>query len=200
MAESSIQGFKVIVGLGNPGRAYAMTRHNLGFLVVDAFALELGGSFTRQRRFEASVAQVRIDSQAVDLIKPETYMNASGESIAKFAAYYKVLPEEILVVVDDMALPFGKMRLKTRGSSGGHNGLQSIQECLATECFPRLRIGIGKALYSYSDHVLGSFTVEEQQLLPEIVARAKKSIHRLYFESFERVSQDLNKETKDEGT
>lgn len=188
---------KVIVGLGNPGKEYQLTRHNLGFLVVQAFVEAFGGTFCKEAHFESFHAKVKVDGQSVDVLMPLTYMNHSGRAVAKFINYYKLKASDVLVVVDDMALQFGQMRLKSFGGTGGHNGLKSIQACLGTEQYSRLRLGIGHARHAHVDHVLGRFTEDERIHLPEYINRATSALKRIFQEDFERVANDINRKIPD---
>lgn len=146
---------RLIAGLGNPGREYEQTRHNAGFMIAERVLTKLGGrDFSNERKFEGLVAK----AGEFLILKPQTFMNLSGRSIGALARFHRIKPEEILVLVDDVALPEGKMRLKPEGSAGGQNGLKSIIEHLGTDKFPRLRFGIGGAdKSSLSGHVLGRF-------------------------------------------
>jgi PTH1 family peptidyl-tRNA hydrolase len=146
---------KLVVGIGNPGARYQTTRHNLGFRVVDRLATETGVAVTR-RRFDALVGEGTADGCRVLLVKPQTFVNLSGAAVAPLLRWYRGSTEDLLVVCDDLNLEPGHLRLRRQGSSGGHNGLESIIECLGTDDFPRLRVGIGRG--SSGDavaHVLG---------------------------------------------
>ena len=161
----------MIVGLGNPGREYAGTRHNAGFAVVDRLAALDAASFHKDGLAEVAT------SKGVILCKPASFMNSSGEPVSAIARYHRVAPAEILVVLDDVALPVGKLRLRLNGSSGGHNGLQSVIDSLGTEEVPRLRIGIGgPGDATLTGHVLGRFTAEESQAFEESLERAVAAI------------------------
>jgi peptidyl-tRNA hydrolase, PTH1 family len=147
---------KLIIGLGNPGREYELTRHNVGFRVVDRLAEQLGLKW--ERRGRALLASGNIGSEKVVLVKPITYMNKSGEVVGELVRWYKVQPEDILVVYDELDLPVGRVRLRSDGSAGGHNGLDNIIRHLHTNRFPRLRVGIGRPSNSRMetiDYVLG---------------------------------------------
>jgi PTH1 family peptidyl-tRNA hydrolase len=162
----------LVVGLGNPGSRYAFTRHNAGFIVVDALAARWGlGPRDWQRKNEARFVLDR--SRNAILVEPQAYMNLSGRPVQGLATFYKVPPERMLVVVDDLDLPFGRLRMRAGGSSGGHNGLKSLIEVLG-EGFPRLRIGIGRGYEEHDaiDRVLGDFSEAERKELPSIVDRA----------------------------
>ena len=165
--------FRLLVGLGNPGREYAGTRHNVGFAILDRIAAAAGVRFRANRKWHAEVA---LDGD-VWLCKPQTYMNLSGESVGALARFHKIEPARVLVVFDDMALALGRLRIRERGSAGGHNGLKSIIAHLCTQDIPRLRIGIGSAEPgAATDHVLGKIALEEQPLLEQALDRATEAI------------------------
>jgi PTH1 family peptidyl-tRNA hydrolase len=161
----------LIAGLGNIGPQYELTRHNVGFLTLDRFADNEKVVFKTERL--ADKCEVRFKGRELVLIKPNTYMNASGKAINYWLQQLKIPKENLLVIVDEIALPFGKLRLKGSGSAGGHNGLKDIEACLNTQEYPRVRVGIGS---NYSkgqqvDYVLGNFTQEEFVELPAIMDR-----------------------------
>lgn len=160
---------KIIVGLGNPGQEYAATRHNIGFMVVDRLRRELHATETRNR-FRAEIAEAFVGGDKLVLMKPQTYMNLSGISAREAAQWYKVAIEDILVVVDDIELPFGASRMRSGGSSGGHNGLKSIAAELGSDQYPRLRLGVGRGSGDARRRVLTRFSKDEEQELPEIIA------------------------------
>jgi len=165
----------LIVGLGNPGRQYARTRHNAGFMVLDRLAERWRVSFASKKKFSARVALLDRDGSRLLLCKPETFMNASGEAVKAISAFYRVAPESILTVVDDADLPLGEIRLRPRGSSGGHHGLESIEQHLGTREFPRLRVGIGRhesGAREITDYVLSQFGPDEAELLEKVLTRA----------------------------
>jgi PTH1 family peptidyl-tRNA hydrolase len=157
--------------LGNPGREYAATRHNMGFMVVDEIARRLGAS-ERRTRFRAELREGFAEGEKIVLVKPQTYMNFSGTSVREAARWYKAPPADILVVVDDIDLPFGAIRMRPGGGSGGHNGLKSIIAELGSEQFPRLRVGIGRGPGAATRQVLSRFAPKETEALPEIVQAA----------------------------
>jgi PTH1 family peptidyl-tRNA hydrolase len=157
---------KLIVGLGNPGRRYLGTRHNIGFMVVDALYKRLKGSPWREDRL-AATASVLIGGREITLVKPMTFMNLSGRAVKSISARLRIPPASILVVSDDLDLPFGRLRLRPDGSTGGHNGLKSIAAELGTGTFPRLRIGIGRPEQGDPiDWVLAQFDIDEASDLP----------------------------------
>jgi PTH1 family peptidyl-tRNA hydrolase len=170
---------QLIVGLGNPGREYEMTRHNMGCMVVQGLAKAHGASFKRVPKFEAQHAVAVIEGVEVDLLLPETYMNESGRSVARFLLFFKRAVEQVVVVVDDIALPFSVMRYRPQGSAGGHNGLKSIEAALCTQEYARLRVGIGRGVHNLADHVLGRFTEEEVQALPACIAESVRYLEQL---------------------
>lgn len=163
------RGPRLVVGLGNPGRSYARTRHNIGFRVVEALATAHAAPPWRSK-FDAKTAQLA----GVDAIlaMPQTYMNDSGSSVAPLAAFFKVPPQHILVVCDDVNLPFGRLRMRRSGTDGGHNGLKSIIGDLGTIDFPRLRVGVGRREGDLIDHVIGPFDKVEEAGLPDVIARS----------------------------
>lgn len=162
---------KAIVGLGNPGSQYAGTRHNIGFMVIDRLAATYGAPVAKSR-FKSLVTEVPIGTEKVVLLKPQTFMNASGDAVRLMGAWYKLYADEILIVLDELDLGFGTLRLRERGSAGGHNGLSSVIQQIGTNEFPRLRVGIGRGRSSATTQVLSKFNVQEQQELPWIIQNA----------------------------
>ena len=165
----------LIVGLGNPGSQYVRTRHNAGFMVLDRLAEQWRANWTLEKKFKARLARTEREENKLFLCQPETYMNASGEAVGPIAAYYQVPPQNILVAVDDADLPFGEIRLRPKGSSGGHHGLESIEQHFGTQDFPRLRVGIGRqdpTVRQITGHVLSQFSGPETELLEKILKRA----------------------------
>ncbi len=150
----------LIAGLGNPGRQYENTRHNVGFMAID-YLSEKWDIPVKKIRFKALVGEGIVGGEKVILAKPSTFMNASGESIREIAAYYNLEPENILVIHDDVALPVGRLRIRPSGSDGGHNGIKSILYQLQSDRFVRLKIGVGAAAHDMVSHVLGSFSKED---------------------------------------
>lgn len=157
----------LIVGLGNIGAEYRNTRHNIGFKVLDAFAEASNTVFSTQRY--GDVAQVRVKNKLLVLLKPSTYMNLSGEAVRYWMNKENIPLENVLVIVDDLALPFGAIRIKGKGSDGGHNGLKNIADMLSTQNYARIRFGIGNEFPKGAqiDYVLGNFTEEQEKLMPE---------------------------------
>src|SRR6201993_474433 len=167
---------RLVAGLGNPGPQYVDTRHNIGFMVIDYLAGKKGVTFSRSATWGSSWAKWG-DTL---LVKPLKYMNQSGDVIDRFAHYFKIEPEEILVVVDDIALPLGRLRLRPSGSDGGHNGLGSIIEHLG-EMFMRLRVGVGSPQAGdLVDHVLGEFELPERDLAAKAIERAAEAVEHVW--------------------
>lgn len=166
----------LIVGLGNIGDEYANTRHNIGFNAVDAFVNAQDEKF--KTAHWAQIAQITMPEKKVYIIKPTTYMNLSGKAVKHWMQYYEVPPENILVVVDDLAIDFSTQRLRISGSAGGHNGLKSIDESLGNNIYARLRIGIGDNFKKGKqvNFVLGKWTNKENEILPDIIVTARKTI------------------------
>jgi PTH1 family peptidyl-tRNA hydrolase len=167
---------KIVAGLGNPGRSYHGTRHNVGFAVIDALAENPRcGAF--QERFHAEVAELWEDPHKVLLVRPLTFMNLSGRCVRAIADFYQVEWNDLLVVCDDFNLPLGKLRLRSRGTHGGHNGLRDIQSHIGTTVYPRLRIGVGApAAGEAVDYVLGRFRPSERPVIDETIAQAVQAV------------------------
>ncbi len=166
-----------MVGLGNPGAEYAMSRHNIGFSVADKLAERNGITMKKEAAMKGWLGKGKAKETEFFLLKPATYMNNSGESVGKAVRYYQVPVPKILVISDDVALPFGKLRLSDKGSSGGHNGLESIEMSLGTQHYARLRFGVGdREEGDLTDHVLGKFTEEERAKLPELIELAAQTV------------------------
>jgi PTH1 family peptidyl-tRNA hydrolase len=169
----------LIVGLGNPGPKYEKTRHNAGFRALDVILKENGLSLNR-KKFKAEITDGTVNGKRCLFMKPQTFMNLSGEAVGEAARFYKIPPEKVIVLFDDISLPPGKLRIRRKGSAGGHNGIKSIIEHLDSEDFPRIKLGIGakpRPDYDLADWVLSSFSPQDQQkmeeayiLCPEIVA------------------------------
>lgn len=167
----------LIVGLGNPGPTYENTRHNMGFLALDEVARRAGVKVDRAR-FKALTAEATVGGTRVLLMKPQTYMNASGEAVREAAAFYKLPPDRILVLCDDISFDVGRMRIRRGGSAGGHNGLKSIIACLSDDGFPRIRMGVGQKPtpeYDLADWVLGKLPRESADTCKDVWARAAEA-------------------------
>src|SRR5918999_1477769 len=202
---------RLIVGLGNPGREYVATRHNIGFEVLDTFASKLGwigsipGEFERmaKTKFEGLVCDGTLSlsgggSEKVLLLKPMTYMNLSGRSVQAAMAFYQLTPPDIMVVLDEMALPCGKLRMRPGGSDGGHNGLKDIQRALGTPQYPRLRVGIDPPppRVPGRDYVLGRFSEEQRKLVDPALNRAAGALVTWIDKGIETAMSQFNAEER----
>ncbi len=160
---------KLIVGLGNPGLEYANTRHNVGFMIMDALAKQYGFEYSKNK-FQGLYGEAIIDSEKVLFLKPQKYMNLSGEVISAFVNFFKIPLTDVLIFVDDLNLPCGKIRVKQKGSSGGHNGLKDIERCLGTEEYSRVKIGISNNKdIDTKDYVLGKFNSSDLEIIQHSV-------------------------------
>ena len=169
---------KVIVGLGNPGAQYANTPHSIGFEVADAIAREVGADWRASASFKGELATGVFAGQKVLLLKPMTYMNLSGDSVAPVVRYHNATPADLLVISDDIDLPVGRLRIRVGGSAGGHNGLKSIIERVGTPAFTRLRVGVGRDAHDRSEvigHVLGKFDPASRVVMDQVVPAAVKA-------------------------
>ena len=182
----------LVAGLGNPGREYAATRHNVGFLVADELARRHGGSW--RSKFSGDLAEVRVDGARVALLKPQTYMNLSGRSVQPAARFFKVEPDALLVVHDEVDLEPGRLQLRAGGGLAGHNGLRSVAQALGSQEFLRLRVGVGRPQRGdprpVSDFVLDPFDVHED--VDGLVARAADAVEALLGEGLEDAQQRFN--------
>ena len=185
---------RLVAGLGNPGREYQRTRHNVGFMVLDRLAADAQLPWDYSEKWGAAWAKTN-----VILIKPATYMNRSGQPLAAIANFYKITASEIMVVLDDFALPLGRLRLRAQGSSGGHNGLESVFEHFGTEEIARLRIGIGAAPSAGAvDYVLGRFFEEEKPILDAAIRRAADAVNCVIDKGLDAAMNVFNKPTEEE--
>lgn len=185
----------IIVGLGNPGREYENTRHNIGFETIDQLA-EAGGIRVLEKKHKALIGKGVIDGQKVVLAKPQTYMNLSGESIRELVDFYKVdVTTELIVISDDISLPPGQLRIRKKGSAGGHNGLKNIILHLGTQDFIRLRMGVGEkpAGYDLKDYVLGHFTGDEKKKMLEAARRGADAVRAIMAKGPDSAMNEYNK-------
>ncbi|MDY3974778.1 aminoacyl-tRNA hydrolase [uncultured Veillonella sp.] len=168
---------KIVVGLGNPGKEYELTKHNIGFLVVDAIA-EAHAHTPWKEDFKALITTIQVDGEKVLLVKPQTFMNNSGESVGPLMRYYKVAPEDVYCIYDDMDLPVGKIRIRPNGSAGGHNGIKSLIAHMGTNEFPHFRFGIGRPLPQWTvvDHVLAPFPEDQQDKVVKGIKDMAKAV------------------------
>jgi peptidyl-tRNA hydrolase, PTH1 family len=167
----------LIVGLGNPGKTYDRTRHNIGFAAVEKFARKHGLEFKKQLKFKGALAVGKIGDDPVILLMPLTFMNLSGEAVVLVMHYFQVDLSRLLILTDDVALPLGQLRIRINSGSGGHNGLKSVEACLQTNRYPRLRIGVGdRQEGDLADHVLAKFSEEEEKLVPGVLDRVIQAV------------------------
>ena len=184
----------LVVFLGNPGAKYNGTRHNAGFMAADAMAKELNVAINKLR-FKALTATVTIGGEKVLLMKPQTYMNLSGEAVGQAAKFYKISPERIIVVSDEVAMPIGKLRIRKSGSAGGHNGLKDIIRHLGTQDFPRIRMGVGAAPhpdYDMADWVLSTFKNKDAEDMQDLAERVSKAVQCYVTEGPDRAMNKFN--------
>ena len=184
----------LVVGLGNPGSQYENTRHNAGFAVIDALADR--GDFPVQRlKFHALTNTATVGGQGVLVMKPVTYMNLSGQAVGEAAHFYKISPDHVLVISDDVDLPLGKLRIRKGGSAGGHNGLKSIIQHLGTDQFPRLKVGVGGKPhpdYDMADWVLGKLQGEDKRIMDDAAVRAAQAVECLLSQGIDRAMNQFN--------
>lgn len=190
---------QLVVGLGNPGLRYAQTRHNVGFLVLEQLAGEAAQTFRLQSKLQGLLADIGVGPERMRLLMPQTFMNESGRSVRAALDWFGFRADQLLVIVDDMDLPLGRLRLRSAGSAGGHNGLRSIIQHLGTQEFARLRIGIGPPDGDPAErkrrtvgHVLGPFSTGEQQILAQVIGEVIQGVALLRQGGFERAANRLN--------
>lgn len=188
----------IIVGLGNPGRKYAHTRHNVGFDAIDLLADQYGIAVDN-KKFKAEYGKGVIEGQRVILAKPQTFMNLSGESVRELVDYFKVEPEEELIVIyDDISLDPGQLRLRKKGSAGGHNGIKNIIAHLGTQAFKRVKIGVGEKpkQYDLADYVLSRFSGEDRILVEDAFVRAQKAVSLMVQDEMDQAMNQYNKKVE----
>jgi len=189
---------RIIIGLGNPGKAYQGTRHNIGFEAIDMLCNDLDIKLKPNRRFRAHVGEGYIGQQPVLLVKPQTFMNLSGQSVQAVLSFYKLPPSDIIVVYDDVSLPVGDIRVRERGSAGGQKGMVDILARLKTDEFPRVRIGIGNKPENrvLSDYVLSRFAKSEREAMLQGVARAGEAVRLILKEDTGAAMNEFNRKLK----
>jgi PTH1 family peptidyl-tRNA hydrolase len=189
-----MENLHLIVGLGNPGAEYARTRHNAGFRLVEKLAERRRAIWVYEKKFNARLARLSDAGAQALLCEPQTYMNSSGEAVGPVAAYYRVPPGQLLVVVDDADLPLGEIRLRPQGSSGGHHGLESVEQHLGTRQFARLRIGIGRAAGAreITDYVLGRFTPAEAAVAEKVLTVACDQVECWWNAGIQKAMNEFN--------
>jgi PTH1 family peptidyl-tRNA hydrolase len=191
---------KLVVGLGNPGTEYRDTRHNVGFMVADALVARWRVADQWREKFEALQIKTAVGDEPVIVMKPLTFMNLSGQAVQALAGFYKIEPADVFVVTDDVALPLGRLRARREGGAGGHNGLKSIMQSLATQAFPRMRVGVGRGGNDrdLSDHVLGRFGADERDTVSAAVLRAADATEMFLSDGIERVMNAFNAAEKED--
>jgi len=190
-----LENWYFIAGLGNPGQQYAATRHNIGFVLVDRLVARWHGSWALERKFHARLAVVPWQGRKVILGKPQTFMNASGEAVGAVVRFYDLSPARTLIVVDDADLAVGQLRMRGEGSSGGHHGLESVEQQLGTQAYPRLRLGIGRRSEDQreiTDYVLGRFEAGERKTMEEVLDRAVRQVECWLADGIEKAMNDYN--------
>ena len=194
-----------LIGLGNPGKKYSRTRHNIGFLLLENLSKKYNSNFFLKTKLKSSCSEFKINDSTYRLFLPNTFMNNSGDAVRAIIDWYKINLDQIFIIVDDKDLPLGKIRFRKKGSSGGHNGLQSIIEKLQTSNFNRIRIGIGSppSIKSTNDfntisHVLGNISLEEKSILDKVYKRVISSLEQLNTKKEEFIISELNSFDKDQ--
>jgi len=183
---------KVVVGLGNPGAQYANTPHSVGFEVVDRIASECGAAWEEKRQFKCLMTRATLAGQSVLLVKPQTFMNLSGESVAPVVKYHNATAADLLVLQDDIDLAVGKLRIRKAGSCGGHNGIRNIIERLGTQVFVRIKLGVGKDKSNVVGHVLGKFDPETRAVMDRVVEAAAKAAAAVISDGPDKAMNEYN--------
>ena len=186
-----------MVGLGNPGLKYKFTRHNIGFRIVDNLARDIEIEFKKVKSYYSLISRGMINNQKVILLKPQTFMNLSGRAVSKVVSYYKIPLRDLLIVYDDLNLELGQVRIRKKGSAGGHKGIESIMQYLDSEEIPRLRIGIGSPLvnfnFDYVSYVLSNFNNEEKDKIGEVIQLSTDAIKTVIEDGFEKAMRKYNR-------
>ena len=193
-----------LIGLGNPGKKYFNSRHNIGFLLLESFSKKYNSNFLSKDKLKSSCSEFQINNSSFKLFLPNTYMNNSGDAVRAIIDWYKINLDQILIIVDDKDLPLGTIRFRKKGSSGGHNGLKSIIEKMQTSDFNRIRIGIGspplvkeKNNFNTISHVLGNISLDEKSILDKVYMRVIESLEQLNDKKEEIIMNELNSFGKD---
>ena len=194
-----------LIGLGNPGKKYSQSRHNIGFLVLENLSRKYNSNFLLKDKLKSSCSEFKINNSTYRLFLPNTFMNNSGDAVRAIVDWYKMNLDQIFIIVDDKDLPLGKIRFRKKGSSGGHNGLKSIIEKLQTHEFNRIRIGIGSPPsnteiknFNTISHVLGNISLEEKLILDKVYKRVIDSIEQMTIKKEEQIMNELNSFDKDQ--
>lgn len=188
---------KIVVALGNPGLEYEFTRHNIGFRIINNLARDIGTEFKKVKSYYSLISRGKINNHKIILVKPQTFMNLSGRAVSKIASYYKISFSDLLIVYDDLNLELGQIRIRKRGSAGGHKGMESIIQFLRSEDIPRLRVGIGSSLFNSNldciSYVLSGFEVEEREKVKGIIKLSTEAIKSIIKNGFEGAMRKYNK-------
>ena len=194
-----------LIGLGNPGKKYSQSRHNIGFLLLENLANKYNSNFLLKEKLKSSCSEFKINGSSYRIFLPNTFMNNSGDAVKAIVDWYKINLDQVFIIVDDKDLPLGKIRFRKKGGSGGHNGLKSIIEKLQTENFNRIRIGIGsppsikgRNNFNTISHVLGNISTEEKSVLDKVYLRVIESLEQLNTKKEENIVNDLNSFDKDQ--
>ena len=194
-----------LIGLGNPGKKYSKSRHNIGFLLLEDFSKKYNSNFLLKDKLKSSCSEFQINDSTFRLFLPNTFMNNSGDAVRAIVDWYKINLDQIFIIVDDKDLPLGKIRFRKKGSSGGHNGLKSIIDKLQTHDFNRIRIGIGsppsnKEIKNFNtiSHVLGNISLEEKLILDKVYKRVIESLEQITIKKEEHIMNELNSFDKDQ--
>ena len=188
---------KIVIGLGNPGSKYEFTRHNIGFRIIDSLARDMGIEFNKVKSYYSLISRGMINNHKVMLVKPQTFMNLSGRAVNRVVSYYKIPLQDLLIVYDDLNLELGQVRIRKKGSSGGHKGIESIMQYLNSEDIPRLRIGIGNPSVNYNfdcvSYVLSNFNNDEEDKIEEVIQLSTEAVKTIIEDGFEKAMRKYNR-------
>lgn len=184
----------MVIGLGNPGKEYEKTRHNIGFMALDFIAKKNSAEFDC-KKFKSLITSIRCENKKILLVKPQTYMNLSGEAVAEVSKFFKVTPEKIILIFDDVSLACGKIRIRKKGSHGGHNGVRNIIDLCGTDKFPRIKIGVGgkpNEHWELADWVLSKFSLEDMSVLEKSMEKIYESLRCIITENIDSAMNKFN--------
>jgi len=188
---------EIVVGLGNPGSKYEFTRHNIGFRIVDSLARDMGTEFKKVKSYYSLISRGTINNHKVMLVKPQTFMNLSGRAVSRVVSYYKISLQDLLIVYDDLNLESGQVRIRKKGSAGGHKGIESIMQYLNSEDIPRLRIGISNPSVNFNfdcvSYVLSNFNNDEKDKIEEVIQLSTEAIKTIIEDGFEKAMRKYNR-------
>jgi len=188
---------KIVIGLGNPGSKYEFTRHNIGFRIIDSLARDMGIEFNKVKSYYSLISRGMINNYKVMLVKPQTFMNLSGRAVNRVVSYYKIPLQDLLIVYDDLNLELGQVRIRKKGSSGGHKGIESIMQYLNSEDIPRLRIGVGNPSLNYNfdcvSYVLSNFNNDEEDKIAEVIQLSTEAVKTIIEDGFEKAMRKYNR-------